>query len=451
MSQPNVQSFPADFYSAFLSDAAKERKPSPIRALFPLENNPGLISLLAGKPNPTTFPLTSIKLTSRSPTNPGEEIVTEISGSVLEEGLQYGPTAGIPDLLNWLYGLQETAHGRKKGEGWRISVGSGSQDLIYKAVLALINPGDPVLVESPVYAGVLPMFSSLHCDMIEVATDDKGISSQSLRTILENWPASKPKPKALYTVPYGCNPTGMTAVLERRREVLQLAQEHNFLILEDDPYYFLYYGIAPRSPSYFALELELPQVGRVVRFDSLSKILSAGIRIGFMSGPEPLMQAIDMHTGTSLLQTSSLTQSITFSILNAWGYDGFKTHTHAVSQFYREKRDVFETAMRKHLAGLAEWTSPEAGMFFWFKLLIGTDSDEGDSQSIIRDKAVERGVLALPGTAFLPDGRTTAYVRASFSLLAPEEVDEAMKRLKEVILDARGSVTGRATLTAATA
>lgn len=103
-----------------------------VRGLYPLEARPGLISLLAGKPNATTFPLTSIQLTARSPTEPGKEITTELNGQVLAEGLQYGPTAGIPSLIDWFYGLQENAHGRKKGEGWRISVGSGSQDVIYK-------------------------------------------------------------------------------------------------------------------------------------------------------------------------------------------------------------------------------------------------------------------------------------------------------------------------------
>jgi tryptophan aminotransferase len=113
---------------------------------------------------------------------------------------------------------------------------------------------------------------------------------------------------------YGCNPTGVTASLERRKDVLALAREHNFIILEgdghffrlntsfslfnrppDDPYYYLYYGEAPRSPSYFALELEEPEIGRVIRFDSMSKVLSAGIRIGFASGPERLIEAIDLH------------------------------------------------------------------------------------------------------------------------------------------------------------
>lgn len=94
-----------------------------------------MISLLAGKPNAATFPLTSIKLTSRSPTDPSKEIETEINGKALAEGLQYGPTAGLPSLIEWVTGLQEREHGRKKGEGWRVSVGGGSQDVIYKVSL----------------------------------------------------------------------------------------------------------------------------------------------------------------------------------------------------------------------------------------------------------------------------------------------------------------------------
>ncbi|KAJ2917353.1 hypothetical protein MD484_g3074, partial [Candolleomyces efflorescens] len=282
-------------------------------------------------------------------------------------------------LLDWLFGLQEYFHGRKRDEGWRISVGSGSQDLIYKAVNALVNPGDPVLVESPVYAwvltigGVLPMFSNLDCEQI------------------------------------------------------------------DDPYYYLYYGKEPRYPSYFALErTELPQVGRVLRFDSFSKILSAGMRIGFASGPEPLLRSIDMDTATSNLQSSSLTQAIATTLLKAWGYDGFSAHTDHVADFYRQKRDIFENAMKKHLKGLAEWDTPEAGMFFWFKLVLSDDNlEEGDSRAVIETTAFNRGVLALPGTAFLPNGRKTAYVRAAFSLTPEEDVDIAVGRLREAILDAK--------------
>ncbi|KDR75974.1 hypothetical protein GALMADRAFT_139740 [Galerina marginata CBS 339.88] len=438
-----VKRLPKEYYTDFLSDLAKERKPSAIRSLFPLEHTPGLISLLAGKPNPSTFPFTSLSFNARSPVHPEEETTLNLSGADLAQGLQYGDTAGLKQLLDWIYGLQEINHGRKRNEGWRISIGSGSQDLIYKAVTAMVNPGDSVLVESPVYAGVIPMFHSLHCDQIEVETDSQGIRSSSLRTILEQWPEGKPKPKVLYTVPYGCNPTGMTATLERRKEVLQLAREHDFIILEDDPYFYLYYGKAPRYPSYFALELDEPEVGRVLRFDSLSKVLSAGIRIGFASGPEALLAAIDQHTATSNLQTSSLTQAIVFKLLDSWGYEGFAIHVHNVAAFYAEKRDIFERAMKKYLTGLAEWSTPEAGMFFWFKLLLNdnkaADEDSGDSEVVIKTKAFENGVLALPGTVFLPNGRQTPYVRASFSLTGEEDVDRAIQRIRDAILDARAT------------
>ena len=149
-----ANSLPKEYYDRFLSDAAKARMPSPsqciffylawwimnaerflvvaVRSLMPLENTPGLISLLAGKPNSSTFPFTSIQLTARSPTDPTKEEILTIGQKELESALQYGPTAGIPSLLEWIWGLQDFSHGRKRGEGWRPSVGAGSQDLIYK-------------------------------------------------------------------------------------------------------------------------------------------------------------------------------------------------------------------------------------------------------------------------------------------------------------------------------
>ncbi|KAG0702809.1 TdiD protein [Suillus ampliporus] len=436
-----INSLPADFYTEFLSNTAKEQKPSPIRGLFPLENKPGVISLLAGKPNDAMFPFKSLSFKVTSPTNPSQEQSILLAGKDLSAGLQYGATGGLPRLVEWFMGLQELSHGRTSGEGWKLTIGSGSQDLIYKAINALVNPGDSVLVESPVYAGVIPMFQILHCEQIEVETDANGVCSHALRDILENWPVGKPKPKVFYTVPYGCNPTGCTATLERRKEVLQLAREHNFLILEDDPYFYLYFGKAARPPSYFQLELDEPEVGRVIRFDSFSKILSGGMRMGFASGPKPIIDAIDLNTGMANLQGSSLIQAITLALVEEWGYDNFFAHTRAVADFYRQKRDVFESALNAHLSGLVDWCTPEAGMFFWLKLLSPNQTsnvDEGDSEDLIRTKAYEGGVLALPGTVFLPNGRKTAYVRASFSLCTEEQVNEALKRLRTVLLKERG-------------
>ncbi|THH29613.1 hypothetical protein EUX98_g4584 [Antrodiella citrinella] len=437
---PVLNLLPDEFYEQFLSELAVNRTDDAIRELMPLENRPGLISMLVGKPNSSSFPITSLSFTAQDPNDASKEIAIRLTPEELEVGLQYSPTQGVPEFVDWLYKLQEVSHGRKRGEGWKLSVGNGSQDLLYKAVTSFVNPGDPVFLEAPMYPGVIPLFQTIRCNIYEVETDAKGICSHKLRAMLESWPASNPKPKILYTVPYGCNPTGMTATLERRLEILALAREHNFVILEDDPYFYVYYGTAPRPPSYFSLEREQPDVGRVIRFDSLSKVLSSGLRLGFASGPLTLMRAIDRHSTNANLQPNSMAQILVISVLSRWGHDGFLTHTQRVSEFYRAKRDVFETALRRHLTGLVEWVTPESGMFMWFKLLLTEDDDEeGDSAAAIRTHAFERGVLALPGTVFLPSGRKTAYARASFSLLEPPQVDEALRRLKDAILDARSA------------
>jgi len=429
---------PQQFYQQFLSDAAKERKPSPIRGLLHMEKVPGMISFLAGKPNDAMFPFQSFSFTITDPFNPSQTIPVSVSGKDLAEGLQYGPTAGLPRLNEWFVGLQERAHGRQRAEGWRLTIGNGSQDVLFKAANAILNPGDPVFIEAPVYAGVLPIFRSLHCEFIEIATDEKGVRPDDFRRTLENWPAGKPKPKVFYTVPYGCNPTGTTVTIERRREILQLSREHNFLIMEDDPYYYLYFGKDERPPSYFKLELETPELGRVLRFDSFSKILSSGMRLGFATGPAPILDLMDIHTSFSNLQGSGLVQAITRGLVEEWGYEGFFKHTEAVAEFYKEKRDAFEKAMQTHLGGLAEWRTPEAGMFFWFKLLTDPDpTKEGDSKELIQKKALESGVLALPGASFFPKGNRTAYVRAAFSLSTEEQVNEAMRRLKTILLTER--------------
>ncbi|KAH9970633.1 PLP-dependent transferase [Lactifluus volemus] len=400
---------PTSFYYPFLSEISKARKPSPIRGLYPLEKTPGVISLLAGKPNAALFPFTSVQFTAPHADGSGEALFS-VDDDLLSMGLQYAPTAGI--------------------QPWNMVEGGGRGG--GSAVQALVNPGDPVLVEKPVYAGVIPMFETLRCEMIDRR---HGINSHALRQILNNWPSSKLKPKVLYTVPYGCNPTGATTALNRRKEVLDLLREHNILILEDDPYYFLYFGTGPRIPSYFMLEAQTGDrsVGRVLRFDSFSKMLSAGTRIGFVTGPDPLLDAIDRHTATANLQPSSFSQAVIFTLLRSWGRQGFLVHTHRVAEFYRANAT-------RHLHGIAEWNTPEAGMFFW-NLLLG---EEGDSTSIIQTKAFEGGVLALPGAVFFPNGGRTAYVRASFSLLEEDEVNEALYRLRVVLLKQRAISEGSA-------
>lgn len=124
-------------------------------------------------------------------------------------------------------------------------------------------------------------------------------------------------------------------------------------------------------------------------------------------------------------------------LLEYWGTDGFMQHCSNVAEFYRKKRDMFEAAAKKHLDGVADWVTPVAGMFLYINMHLTTDGSAGDSFAVIREKAVEKGVLAVPGTSFMPSGSKSSCVRVSYSLATPEQADEGFRRLREVIDEVR--------------
>ncbi|GAA5922737.1 uncharacterized protein JCM15063_003407 [Sporobolomyces koalae] len=427
----------------FISESGKRWEPSAIRGLFPLEKIPGMVSLLAGKPNAETFPFSAITVSLKPiiPTDTPEQLVVE--SDALTEGLQYGPTAGLTGLVKWLENLQETKHSRKKDGSWQVSVGSGSQDLINKAFCSLVNPGDSILLETPVYSGTIGLLRQHDASLIEVPVDTAGLNPDALEDILANWSEKYPNkrfPKLLYTIPTGSNPTGCSSPLERRRRILALARQYNLLLLEDDAYHYLSFDPTDTTPTYFELEATEGdrETGRVVRFDSFSKILSSGMRLGFLTAAKPLVDIIDLNTSNTNLQPSSTTQAIVLVLLNKWGLDGFLAHTRRVAQFYKAKRDMFERIAHKYLDGLATWVTPDSGMFLFLNLKLTKDGSEGDSSELISTTAVQKGVLAVPGIGFLPNGGKSSFVRVSFSLATEQDAELAFERLRECILEARG-------------
>ncbi|KAG0147317.1 hypothetical protein CROQUDRAFT_76724 [Cronartium quercuum f. sp. fusiforme G11] len=442
-----------DYETRFLSQAAKRWKPSGIRGLFPMEQIPGMISMLAGKPNPQTFPFQSIAITLKPPVvsqSDKEElppVVLDLSGEELHNALQYGPTSGLPPFVSWITGLQQLSHhrGDPKEEGWKCSIGAGSQELMHKAFSAICNPDDSILIETPAYAGVLGFLQPFGANLIEVPSDEYGITETHLRSVLENWfTDEKTKalkfPKMIYTCPTGSNPTGASASLPRKQQILALVRKFDLLLVEDDAYFYLHFDRPNRAPSYFELEKsEGGQTGRVIRFDSLSKVLSSGMRLGFVTGPVPILNVIDLQTSNTNLQTASLTQALACKLLTHWGYDEFIAHCDRVAAFYACKLQAVEAAAKRHLDGLAEWNRPRAGMFLWFKLNIAKpgDEDNADSNALVATTALKNGVLAVPGHEFMPSGRKTVFVRTSFSLIDEETADEGFRRLANAIKEAR--------------
>nr|XP_008113434.1 PREDICTED: kynurenine/alpha-aminoadipate aminotransferase, mitochondrial isoform X2 [Anolis carolinensis] len=359
-------------YSRFITAVSAARKASPIRVLTELmqRSPPSLISLAGGAPNPNTFPFKTASIAIRDGTT------VEIEEELMKKALQYSFSAGIPELLSWLKDLQKSLHkpptvDYKSEEGqMELCVTTGSQEGLCKVFEMLINPGDNILLDAPTYPGTLAALRPLGCNIINVPSDQHGIIPKGLKEILSRWNPEDAKklnnnlPKFLYTIPNGGNPTGASLTTDRKEEIYQLARQYDFLIIEDDPYYFLQFN-KPWAPTFLSMDTD----GRVIRTDSFSKILSSGIIL---------------HIQVSTMHTSTFTQIMISQLLQQWGQKGFLCHVDSVLDFYKQQRDVMLKAADKWLKGLAEWHVPAAGMFLWIKI-----KGVSDTQDLIMKKALE--------------------------------------------------------------
>ncbi|XP_037686943.1 kynurenine/alpha-aminoadipate aminotransferase, mitochondrial isoform X2 [Choloepus didactylus] len=366
-------------YSRFLTAASAARNPSPIRVLTAILSKApkSLISLAPGAPNPNTFPFKTASITIEN----GKTI--QFGEEMMKRALQYSQSAGIPELLSWLTQLQiklhnpPTIHYPASQGQMDICVTCGSQEGLSKVFEMLINPGDNILLNEPVYSGTLQALHPLGCNIINIPSDENGIIPKSLKEILSKWKPedsqnpTKKTPKFLYTVPNGNNPTGVSLTSDRKKEIYELARKYDFLIIEDDPYYFLQLNKS-RTPTFLSMDVD----GRVIRADSFSKVLSSG-----------------------------------------------------VADFYRKQRDASVEAAEKWLSGLAEWHVPTASMFLWIKI-----KGISDTKKLIEEKAIKKQVLMIPGNVFYVDSSAPSpYFRVSFSLASPEQMDVAFQRLAQLI------------------
>uniref|UniRef100_A0A8D0G455 Aminoadipate aminotransferase n=1 Tax=Strix occidentalis caurina TaxID=311401 RepID=A0A8D0G455_STROC len=394
-------------HSASATEAAELMQKSP----------PSLISLAGGAPNPNVFPF------KRATVAIGHGTAVEIGEDLMKRALQYSASAGIPELLSWLKDFQRNLHNPptanyspEQGQ-MEVCVTTGSQEGLCKVFEMLINPGDNILLDAPTYSGTLAALRPLGCNIINVPSDQHGIIPKALKEILSTWSSEDVKnhshhvPKFLYTIPNGCNPTGNSLTTERKKEIYQLARKYDFLIIEDDPYYFLQFE-KPWAPTFLSMDVD----GRVIRTDSFSKILSSGLRIGFLTGPKPLIDRVILHIQVSTMHTSTFTQAST------------KLPTELYSEnitYSKTQRDAMLIAADKWLKDLAEWYPPAAGMFLWIKI-----KGVSDTQQLIMEKALQKEVLLVPGGAFnINSSEPSSYVRASFSLSSPAQMD----LLKEIL------------------
>eukprot|EP00949_MAST-11_sp_MAST-11-sp1_P003677 g3677.t1 len=416
-------------YSPYLTEKSLRRKPSAIRALQPLLSIPGMISLGGGMPNSATFPFESISVALK-----GGKGSFDIAGDALDGALQYSGTLGIPSLRTHLQELQRREHGVDFESGDSdIYISTGSQDALAKTFDMLLDESRSLLVEEYTYSGSLAYLQPLGCHLEPIKCDSGGLIPDALDGRLEAWADSSdaPLPRVLYTIPTGSNPTGISMDEGRRRALYDVCCKHDLLIIEDDPYRFLEFGSA-RTPSLLSMDTD----GRVLRFDSFSKLISSGLRLGFCTAPAPLIERLELHGQATNLHTSGISQAVLAGLFDAWatadefesGTDGFLRHCESVRRLYLERRDAFLASAEEHLSGLAEWVVPTAGMFVWLKL-----HGVSDTEQFINEKARDAKVILVPGTAFASDGGTSQYVRAAYSTSSPEQIDEALARLAQLL------------------
>ena len=386
----------------FLSRDARNFRPSAIRAFAKLINDPSIISFAGGVPSPETFPA---------------ERIAEIAARVIVEkrsvALQYGPTRGLPRLCDFV-----AAVCRARGIDCApddVLMTTGSQQALDLIAHTLLDPGDVVLVELPTYIGGTSSFHARSAELVGVAQDDDGIVPESLAEV-----AARTKPKLLYTIPNFQNPSGRLMTQQRRAAVLRIAAEHDFLVIEDDPYGELLYV---READTLAMKSR-DDDGRVIYLGSFSKVLAPGLRCGWIVAAPELLSKLEIAKQAADLCSGMLDQSIVDEFTAAGELPG---QIEKVRAFYRQKRATMLEALEEHFHEHATWTPADGGLFTFVTL-----REDIDTAALVPE-AISAGVAYVPGAPFFVDGSGQNTMRLTFAKENDERIREGIKRLAGVM------------------
>ncbi|XP_041972044.1 kynurenine/alpha-aminoadipate aminotransferase, mitochondrial [Aricia agestis] len=406
-------------YQRFVSRRAAAREPALTRTMTSLAYKVGrqMLSLAEGMPNEGVFPFRHLQLT----TTAGGTLT--IDGAELATALQYVPSQGLPCLLQQLREYQTTLH-RPPPLPRDVLVTCGSQHGIHHVVELLLEPGDPVLTTQFAYTGLHSALRPYHPEILGIPEDADGLVPARLEEVLHARARKGLKlPKMLYLVPTGNNPTGTVLPEARRRRIYELACQYDFLIVEDDPYMFLNYD-EPAPPSFLSLD----SVGRVIRLDSLSKVVSAGLRAAWLTAPAPLLAAAERLQQAELLHPCTLSQTIMHRLLS--DRPALSSQLQSARELYGRRRAALGAALRQ-ADPAADWTEPKAGLFYWLRV-----RELDDIYNMVFNTAFKRGLMVVPGQAFLFDTNAPCqYVRLTFSKIKMEDIDTAARHLADIIED----------------
>lgn len=380
---------------------------SAIRELFKLLGTPGIISFAGGFPDSAMFDVEGLKEAS------AKALAEEPGGA-----LQYGATEGYEPLRTQLSAFMKTKGVDVDPSG--LIVTTGSQQALDLLGKTLISPGDKVIVEGPTFLATIQCFRLYGAQLISAPIDADGVRTDELEKLI-----AEHKPKFVYLIPTFGNPSGAMLTLERRRKVLEMAVKYQTLIVEDDPYGDLYFDDKAPPPSILSLTKDVPGSRElVVHCGSLSKVLSPGLRIGWMIGPAELLAKATMCKQFSDAHTSTFAQATAAQYLKSGRMPATLAN---VRKVYGERAKAMGAALQKDLGDAITFTQPGGGLFFWARLT-GANGKIADA-NIFAKRAIEKLVAFVPGAPFFAEKPDLATLRLSFATANVEKIQEGIARL----------------------
>ena len=373
---------------------------SAIREIFKYLAKPGMISFAGGNPSLAALP---------------DTICAELAHDVLladgKRILQYGATEGYPPFVESLSRYLSDQYGFDlELNGVLPTTGSTScMDLLLKAFR---NPGDAVLVESPTFLGNMQTLNLYQARLVPVESDEDGVMLDKLEEAVQKY-----HPKLFYVIPSFQNPSGRTLAAGRRKPIAQMAAKYGFLVLEDDPYRDLRY-----TGEHLPTIKSFDTTGHVAYMGSFSKIISPGLRVGYVVAQKDILRKCTIGKQGTDLHTPNLNQAIVDQFLRR-GLLG--PHIQSILPAYREKMNLMLQELEAFPRGTS-FTRPEGGLFIWVEM------PEGFNATRLFDRAVEANVAYVPGTHFYPCGGHHHTLRLNFSNSTPEQIREGMGRLKRL-------------------
>ena len=387
-----------------ISDRVQTLKPSAIREIFKYAADPTVVSLSAGNPAPEAFPVKE---------------VAEISARIMAERpvdvLQYGLTEGYLPLRQHLTAYMKEKHqvGRDFDD---ILITSGAQQVMDLTTKSLCNEGDVVICEAPSFIGSLNTFRSYNARLRGVPMESDGMDMNELERALKE----EPRAKFIYTIPNFQNPSGITMSLEKRKQLYALAKQYGVMILEDNPYGDLRYA-GEALPTIKSFDEE----GIVLYAGSFSKVISPGMRVGYAIGPKPVLAKMTVCKQGQDVHTNIWSQVLCHRFMTEYDYEA---HLDGLRALYTKKRAFLLDLMEKNLAPHITWDPFDGGLFAWCHLPAGVDM-----QAFVQ-KALEKKVCVVPGTAFLTDENEPCDAfRINFSTPTDEQLQKGIELLGEAV------------------